>query len=314
MIYFKSRSGRHIIGTLVIILITGLAFSSCKKDYVKYPYNDIERFVIKDANGADLKASIENDNIIVYYPPFQTVPDFINPQITTSDRATVEPASGTKVAFKTGTVFKVKAQDGTVKTYTLKTYQSAPSPTFTISDLPYRPGADVYLTGEFMNPDTTVSKLYMVNQSNKEIQIHSSSFTQFTASTLFFTIPASVDTGSYHIKLKTGNQVLTKGPIHLDPPFLILNVPANTTTVKRGAELVLQPFNGSLKYYISQISSQAVFYQPTAITVNITSITNSELKIAIPANFPLGDISFVSLKFKDGTEYPINFDSVQVIE
>jgi len=314
MIYFKSRSGGHFIGALLIILITVLAFSSCKKDYVKYPYNDIERFVIKDANGADLKASIENDNIIVYYPPFQTVPDFINPQITTSDRATVEPASGTKVAFKTGTAFKVKAQDGTVKTYTLKTYLSAPTPTFTISDLPYRLGTDVYLTGEFMNPDTTISKLYMVSQTNKEIQIHSSSFTQFTASTLFFTIPTSVDTGSYRIKLKTGDQILTKGPIHLDPPFLILNVPANTTTVKRGAELVLQPVNGSLKYYTSQISSQAVFYKPTAISVNVTSITNAELKLTIPTNFPLGDINFISLKFKDGTEYPINFDNVQIIE
>jgi hypothetical protein len=316
MIYFKLRSGCIINSILVIILAAVFAFSSCKKEYVKYPYNNIERFTIKDATGADLKASIENNNIIVYYPPFQTIPDFINPQIVISDGAVIEPASGAKVAFKTGTVFKVKAQDGRVKTYTLKQYLSAPAPTFELPGIAQHPGVEFVLTGEFMNPDTNVSKFYLVNQANKEIQIPGSTFSKFTASALVTIIPTNIDTGIYHVKLKTGNQVLLKGPLKIDPPFLFLSTPDGVTTVKRGTELTLTTSNNSLKYYKDGIGTQATIYtgsQPSSVIVNVTSVTATEVKLAIPSNFPLATIYFLTIKNKDGSDIAVNLNGLQIV-
>ena len=298
MIYLKSGRLYFLLSLLVAVFV----ISSCKKEYVKYPYNDIERFTVKDANGAEIKASIEGSDIIVYYPPFQVVPDFISPTIAVSDRAVVEPASGAQVAFKAGVTFKVKAQDGSVKTYTLKPAINQPSPVFEVSDS--RLGDIIGLSGEYMIPDTSRSKLYIIDKNNKEIQLPGSSFTEFTASHLVANLPTSIDTGSYRVKLKTGSLIQIKGPIHLGPPALVIGIPETVNTVKRGGTLTITSDDGSLKYYkqvfIKATISIDIF---TEKPVTIISITDKEIKLQIPTDFPLIKIESIYLYDKNDSIY-----------
>jgi hypothetical protein len=300
MIYFEIRSGSAYFLALTIMAV--LTFSSCKKESVKYPYNNIERFTIKDANGAELKASIENDNIILYYPPFQTVPDFINPAIVVSEKSTVEPASGTKVAFKDGVTFKVKAQDGSVKTYVLKRYVNDPAPQFE-ANTDAKIGDYIRLTGEFMIPDTNRTKLYLVDKNNKEIKVQGLAFENFTASGLSALLPATIDTGIYKIKLVTDNQPLMKTNFHIAPPFLRILISPDMTTVKRGDELILVSSDNSLKYYKNNIDRMTVYVDlRNSRDVTITRVTDSEIRLRIPADFPLINIEYAGLYFKNNPE------------
>lgn len=302
MIYFKLRAGFINAYILTLIIIAISAFSSCKKESVKYPYNDIERFTIKDANGAELKASIENGNIILYYPPFQTVPDFITPAIVVSEKSTVEPASGTKVSFKNGVIFKVKAQDGSIKTYVLKRYINEPAPQFE-ANTDARIGDYIRLTGEFMIPDTSSTKLYLVDKNNKEIKVQGSTFENFTASGLYALLPAALDTGIYKIKLVTDNQSLIKNNFHIAPPFLRILISPNMTTVKRGAELILVSSDNSLKYYKNNIDRMTIYVDVrNSKDATITSITDSEIRLRVPADFPLVNIQYAGLYFKNDPE------------
>jgi hypothetical protein len=302
MIYFKFRAGFINAYILVLTIAAVLAFSSCKKESVKYPYNDIERFTIKDANGAELKASIENGNIILYYPPFQTVPDFITPAIVVSEKSVVEPASGARVAFKDGVTFKVKAQDGSTKTYVLKRYINAPAPQFE-ANTDAKIGDYIQLTGEFMIPDTNRTKLYLVDKNNKEIKVQGSAFENFTASGLNALLPATLDTGIYKIKLLTDGQPLIKNNFHIAPPFLKILISPNMTTVKRGAELILVSSDNSLKYYKNNIDRMTVYVDlRNSKDVTITSVTDSEIRLRIPADFPLINIQYAGLYFKNNPE------------
>ncbi|MBB6107951.1 hypothetical protein SAMN05421821_101134 [Mucilaginibacter lappiensis] len=304
MIYFKS--GRPGITRIfsILLVIAVLAVSSCKKEYVKYPYNEIEQFTIQDATGVSLKATILGNDIIVYYPPFQAVPDFITPQITVSDQAVVEPASGTKVAFKNSTTFKVKAQDGSVKTYTLKPMLNNPQPVFDV-DPAIRVWSYVNLSGEYLVPDTSRTQLSLIDKNNKEIKISGASFTTFTATHLVANLPLSVDTGNYKIKLVTNGQAVIKGPFHIDIPYLILAIPENIKTVKRGQDLLITSADGSSKYYKNILDSKASVYNSADgknYSFDIT-ITDTGIRAHIPADFPLLNIQSINIFDKSGNSY-----------
>ena len=311
MIYFKSGRLCFLLSLFAVVFV----ISSCKKEYIKYPYNEIEQFTIQDATGANLKATIVGTDIIVYYPPFQVVPDFISPSITVSDKATVNPASGTKIAFKTGAVFKVTAQDGNTKTYTLKLASNQPATTFTVSDT--KIGDRLSIDGEFIVADTNRTKLFLVDKNNKDIKLPASLFDKFTAANLYLTLPSSIDTGVFKVKLLTDNKPIIQGPIHIGPPQLVFGIPETITTIKRGGILTITSDDGSLRYY-KQVFVRAsiavdIFTDKPA---NIISITDNEIKLQVPVDFPLIKIESIALFNKDNGSYVIDRsgNGIQVTE
>lgn len=298
MIYFKS--GRLYF--LLSLLATIFVISSCKKEYVKYPYNEIEQFTIQDATGANLKATIVGTDIIVYYPPFQVVPDFISPTITVSEKASVSPASGTKITFKTGAAFKVTAQDGSIKTYTLKVASNQPAATFTVSDT--KIGESLSIQGEFIVVDTNRTKLFLVDKNNKDIKLPASLFDKFTAANLNLTVPSFVDTGFFKVKLLTDNKPVIKGPIHIGPPQLLIGIPETVTTVKRGGILTITSDDGSLNYYKQVLVRASISVDIfTDKPANIISITDKEIKLQVPVDFPLIKIESIYLFDKNDGIY-----------
>jgi hypothetical protein len=277
---------------LLILLVVTLILPSCKKEYPDLPYNFIEQFTIKDAAGNDLKASVEGNNIILYYPPFQIVPDSITPAITVSEGATVEPASGSKVPFKDGTTFQVKAADGNIKSYTLKALVNQPTPSVEVFDTQL--DMVLVIVAEYLLPDTTQTRLFLIDTQNKETRMQAATFTEFSASRIVAPIPAGIDTGLYLVKVISGTQHIVKGPIKIDRPSLQADLPQGT--VKRGGELILVNTNNSLKYYRNDISQKAqINYGRRDFVDADVTVTNTEIKIKVPANYPSATISGVTL-------------------
>lgn len=171
--YFKSPVGKPLM-----ILLFLLVFTSCKKEYQDSPYAEMINFSIKDAKGEILKAGLENQEIILYWPPEQAVPEFITPSITLAEGATVLPASGTKVPFRNGEVFRVKAKNGNTTTYKLKLKINAIIPYISnVNFMKFKTkifltkGSPVSIIGDYFGTDAKLIKLYLIGKDDKETQV-----------------------------------------------------------------------------------------------------------------------------------------------
>lgn len=157
---------------------------SCSDEYLDYPFNDIEKFDLSDAEGNTLKATVTSDSILVYWPPFQPVPESIVPSISVSENAKVSPASGTEVAFSEETVYTVTAQDGSTRTYTLKPITKRPATTLEFHiGTTYSMGGDAgnqlfELRGEFI--DTLSAKITLIDSiTGQRFPVDRKYFTSF---------------------------------------------------------------------------------------------------------------------------------------
>jgi len=288
-----------------ITCLLSLAVYSCKKEYAEFPYNDLEKFVITDNNGAELKAAIQDDKIIIYYPPLQTIPDSIKPLITVSDRATVSPASGTKIPFQEGTTFTVTAQDGSTKKYTLQAALNQPPLAFTTGSTLL--GTWVTLSGEYFITDTSQTKVSLIGMDKKEHKIPGSLFTTFTAAQITANLPAKlgIDTGTYTVKLVSGKRTAEQGPIVIGPAAVKYSYP-NISTIKRGEEYTVTDTSGyamMIKRNGENINRGISLYvnNSQVVPVQVTLLTATQLTFKIPADCPLGYFYIAYYKNTTGT-------------
>lgn len=199
------------------IMIVGILLSACKKEYVDSPYNAIERFTVKNNNsGTAYRAVIKDDTLMVYWAQFAELPDSVSPEIIVSKNARITPASGEKVAFREGVKYTVVAQNGSSKEYVLKPLNNQPPPVLNIYTTTVVRGDYLVLGDEYFIPDTTQTKLYLVN-TTQEIQIPGLNFLIFSSAQIIANIPAdgSIAAGSYNVKLVTGKRTAFKGPIEI---------------------------------------------------------------------------------------------------
>lgn len=285
-----------------------LAFimSSCKKEYIQTPFNQIEAFSVTDSLGNQLKASFAGDSIVVYWPPFQTAPSKVTPQIVVSSGATISPASGTEVVFASGTLYTVTAQDGSKKTYKLIPLINQPAPVFDVQ------GADALQIGEHLNlrgqyfiTDTNQTKLYLVNSANKDLQL-SLKGAFFNSFFLSLSLPQnnSIDTGYYKVKLVSGKNTIVKGPYHFGVPSLpAFTSPDLGKNIKRGQTLTFTISGPFAKYFTNTFTGgRAILYVGDnfdTVTVDISMPTAGTLVMTIPADAPVGIIYAVEFYDKD---------------
>lgn len=92
--------------------------------------------------------------------------DSIEPVITLPPGATIEPASGRRVAFKDGITYTVTAQNGINIVYSLRKVLKQPKPAFVINvdSVTVRQGAVASATVLNVINDTVKSKLFLVNR------------------------------------------------------------------------------------------------------------------------------------------------------
>lgn len=166
---------------IVSIIMLAVGFVSCKKEYVDKintipgdtthisGMNYIKTFEIKEYSADTvIKASITADTVIVYWPSYsRALPDSIAPVIALPDSASISPASGKKVAFKTGTIYTVTSAAGTVKKYILKVSQLSAVPWFSFGSPGLTLGEYISLSGDQFWQDTSQTKVYFVSATTK---------------------------------------------------------------------------------------------------------------------------------------------------
>lgn len=275
-----------------ILCLLFLFIYSCKKEYTDYPYNEMEKFVINDGSGAELKAAIQNNKIIIYYPPLQTIPDSITPEITISERAVISPESGVKIPFKDGLTYTVTAQDGTKQTYELQAAVNQPPLNFITGNTIL--GTFIGLNGEYFITDTTQTKVSLIDRNKKEIRIPANVYAKLTAASIVVNLPArlGIDTGSYMVKLTSGKRSSTQGPILIGEAAVRLSYP-NQTTIRRGEEYTVTDTSGyamMIRRNGENINRGVSVYVNNSqyVPVSVTKLSATELTIKIPADCPLG--------------------------
>lgn len=312
---------------LHVIVFTGLfflIFSSCKKEYIdKYNeiagdtiqvigYKDITSFQVKEfSNDTVLKASIKDDTIIVYWPSYKAMPKTIKPAITLPDSATIVPASGEEVAFKTGTMYQVTSGIGTSHTYVLKVEFQQPEPWFfsALTSSIFENGSYQTLgRGDYFIPDTAMTRVYLVAATDST-EYQAEVFTVTNEGPGFF-VPMNVPAGLYDVKVVNGIHTIYNSlsasrskltiayPTY--PQVFTVTIPAtlhrNDTFEVRGCLLGLTNtvslYNGSLK----------------KSDLEIVSVAADKLVLRVPADFPFDNYIALQLLMSDGQDAIGNID------
>jgi len=161
-------------------------FSACKKEYeiAPTPYTEITSFKIPYNAGKDtIVAAVDGENIYVSWPGSTEwpIPETVIPIINISKNASISPASGTEIALIDGLQYQVKAQDGTVKTYTIKLSNGSLLPSF--QDEETQMTAIVGQSNFVIRMNNLAldgsDNLYLVNDQNKSYKLILNTFTSF---------------------------------------------------------------------------------------------------------------------------------------
>ncbi|QIH34395.1 hypothetical protein [Sphingobacterium sp. DR205] len=171
----------------ILLLTMGVTlFSACKKEYeiAPTPYTEITSFKIPYNAGKDtIVAAVDGETIYVSWPGSTEwpVPETVAPIINISKNASISPASGTAIALKDGLQYQVKAQDGTLKTYTIKLSNGALLPSF--QDEETQVTAIVGQSSFYIRMNNLAldgsDNLYLVDDQNKSYKLILNTFTTF---------------------------------------------------------------------------------------------------------------------------------------
>ncbi|NII25933.1 hypothetical protein HB364_12630 [Pseudoflavitalea sp. X16] len=262
-----------------------LVLGSCKREYVDapHPYNEITSFKIAYDTGS-LKAAVTNDSIVVYWSGFKAVPDSVAPVITISENATIYPASGQKIALKSGVKYTVTAQDSSKATYTLylKVYQD--EPVTTSNKFSFNVKSAWRIDG-FANliPDTSLTRLYAINAAGQEVNLPIASM---DATTIYAKpVPiALADTGYYKIKLVNNIYTIYSS----DSAVKVYARPVITTfSPDKGAAGDEVTLTG--EYFGTTPADNTVTFNGVAATV--TAASSTQLKVLVPVGASTGNIT-----------------------
>jgi hypothetical protein len=284
----------------LIVIITG-----CKKETPAYPYNDVTGFAISDAHGDTLQAAISDNELIVYWPPFQDVPDSITPNIRLSARASITPATNVAVPFNDSTTYTVRAQNGSTKTFHLKVMINQPPIDFTINPLNTNATGQpllytdngiygyLQLGAQFFIEDTTQTSVMLVS-ANNTYPLH---ITAGTLSKLSLSCNLSEDIpeGMYKVRVKSGYRTFTN-----DQQVEVAHAPIPdpiSQTLQKGGAFTL---NGKWMSTVKAVTAYTANYEE--VDFEVVNAADSQVSLKVPANAPSGTLSgYLYLTFDKGT-------------
>ena len=288
----------------LIVLCSG-TMMACTKEAAKFPYDNVMQFSIDNVEGSTLKGVIQDDQIIVYWPPYLQIPDSINANITVAEKAAVLPVSGSKVAFNANTVFTVTAENGIKKTYHLKPVINQPLTYISRlnSEILYF-GENEIVVGDYFIKDTMQTKVYITGADKKDIPL--AFWTQYegiqvcSQTELWLRVPVPVnDTvppvpfGDYTLKVVTGLRTVTyanKLKVAFSTPYVTDISPATATT----GNVFKLTFNNAL-VGISQVSGTND-NTGEKVTFELAGYTKFEMTLKVPAGAAKG--TYTAFEFK----------------
>jgi hypothetical protein len=302
--------------TGVAALLLSLCFFSCKKETkeIPYPFTQIKSFTVPVAGSDSLSVAVDNSALTLYWPGTSAIPDSIAPVITVSDKATILPASGTKVALKDGLTYTVKAQDGTTVTYTLKLVNNQAQPQINDeSPLEIDRYTELNVNGRlnYIIPDFNRTKGYVIDAAGKEILLPTVNLSR-NGVTLYADATNPAETlapGNYKLKLVSGDKSVTSTTAFITinqstfKAAYIFNAGPAAWTAKRGTTTTLPVRN------FSGNSFNAVVINGREVEIVGPSADGNGLVVKIPADFQIG--SFYTIEtytYNAATDnYPYTF-------
>lgn len=308
------------LAALLMGLLLLLSYS-CKKEEALYPYAELVRFEVKDATGNTLQAAIHDNDIVIYWPPDQAVPESISPQLNVSEKASISPASGTKVPFADGTKYTVTAEDGTVKVYTLKRVLNQPKPylkdegrDFNLKTMNGKfvivASEELSFYGDYFNPADGQLKVFLQTANGKEVE-------------------APIDTAAFHRNVVRFNAIPGDDAVGQYVGIRIASAPYSIS-VKKDFEVLADPrpkHNLMTANSTAKIGGELTFVgknmdKTTAIRiwnnvlngyydVEIIAKQADQLKVKIPeTGFPEGTYTAAFYNYDPIPNYPSSINSL----
>ncbi|WP_144264106.1 hypothetical protein [Filimonas lacunae] len=292
------KSGVFNFATIVpaVTLCSFLFLAACQKDYQDSPYNKLESFTIQNTAGSALSASIAGNDIIIYWPSYQAMPDSITPVITFSKNAIIKPASGVKVAFDSTTTYTVTAQDGSQFVYRLKIPEYQPIPYISsFTSITYKDMKlvrvltnTVVINGNYFIADTSKTHAFLVmsgDGTEKPITINS---IQKIGLVLEPLSRFNFATGtSFKFKVVTGNRtVVSTDALIVAPAVPAFTLPTAATSVKSGTTFTLVGTNAT---YINGAKIGTTASSTTLYSLEVVGTTATSVTFRVPESVPLGE-------------------------
>lgn len=272
---------------------------SCKKEteYAPSPYNRVESFSIA-AGESSISGAITGDSIVIYWPSYLPQPEMVSPQIAVAENASVTPASGTAVDFKTGTAFTVKAQNGAEKKFYLKVVLNQPP--IQVYEQTYaavKGGSLVVDNGTVMRyfeRDAAKTKFYIINDQDVVTELPLEFFNDFSgAPSMRISVPddASLELGAYKLRITSGAQTFTSanrifGVLHSARP--VADAVNDPVAVKQGGTIT---FRGSGFFGMQEArvyAYNADWSEREVASLVLENATSTSVTYRIPATFPAG--------------------------
>lgn len=290
---FNKRSTIYkVAGSIVVVLCI---IVSCKKEHEQYSYTGINSFSFIDtANGRNGIAYINTDSSTIevnWLYEWKSI-DSIEPVITLPPGASIEPASGQRVAFKEGITYTVTAQNGMSKVYSLRKVLKQPQPAFVfaVDSVTVRQGGITSATVLNVINDTLKTQLFMVNKRtlvNTPIRLNA-----ITEQGVGFSIPASIDTGYYNLQLKTGLYTISAPVVYrVMLPVPTITSTSTTTNIKIGDNITFTGKGfGEIGEVWCSITSAGTYYRFPIVSQTATTLT-----VKVPADAVAGTYTYARI-------------------
>ncbi|WP_123864732.1 hypothetical protein [Chitinophaga barathri] len=267
--------------TIMLTAALFVAFTACKKEYEQYHHTHIISFTIADVNGSPVKALTDSGRISISWLHAWPLPDSVTPEIVLPEGAVITPASGTKVPLKEGFIYTITAADGTKQTWKLKLDIRQAEPVMTIQPgTVVRTGSVFTISGNNFVEDLAQTSLFLVDKNGADtIRLP---VTALTFQSVSVTIPATVDTGSYYIKMISGIKTAYSASVKVMYPLPVITW-STGTTYKRGETVTLK---GTGLRNITGVGLGSTAIEGPFHALEVISHKIDEITLKIPADFP----------------------------
>lgn len=275
---------------------------ACKKEQSLFPYNDIVNFTVTTDESEQVKAAIDGDSIVLYWPVGQTIPETITPTIQVANGASISPASGETIALGEDVIYTVTAETGDTKTYRLRVPSNRPKPYVnTFGGLQTYQGKQyifqnfgLSIRGDYFDTLEDGGKVYFVdiagNDHEVEIQHSTELGYNVLASVLGTFSGLRMVSAGYTIFYETAPFEVTENP------FITVVAPESIISAKTGDTITLTGVNTGK----AEKMELGNYLTNTYETVSITNKTTTSITFQIPEDFPSGEYNELLVYYPAG--------------
>jgi hypothetical protein len=278
---------------LILALLLATACGDTEYENAPYPYKELLTFSFT-ANGTIVEAAIAEGQILIYWPHTLTPPSTVTPQVAVSEKASVNPASGTNIPLQDDVTYTVKAEDGTTASYKLKIIVNQPPLTLdndNISSGTLGQTADIRGTNILLDASRTSVSLIAANGTEMQMEVDTivDAFGTGFGSNILIQLPeegtTALDTGWYKIKVTSGvrTATTTDAMLYIRYRYPAFDIVSNSITVHPG-----ETFTMTGRYFRQLGDAQALAQEgsETYASLQLVNFTPTAVTYRVPDDTP----------------------------